>query len=214
MILINFKNYKRGKEAVDLARTIFLYANKAAVAVPVSDIKEIAASAGGMEVYAQHVDYHEPGKSTGYTLPESLHEYGAKGTLLNHSEHPLPFQVIKKTVKRCEERGLKVVLCAKNLTQVKRFKALNPTAIAFEDPKLIASGRSITQAKPATIAKFVKLLEDTSIIPMCGAGISSAADIAAAYQLGCKGVLIASAIADSHNPEKVLKEMTPYAHKD
>jgi len=39
MIIINFKNYKRGKEARELARTIYLYANQAIVAVSAPDIK-------------------------------------------------------------------------------------------------------------------------------------------------------------------------------
>jgi triosephosphate isomerase (TIM) len=214
MIVINFKNYKRGKAAMDLARTIYLYCNNAIVAVPSMDVKDLVQGLSNLTVYAQHADYHDTAKSTGFIVPESLEETGAKGTLLNHSEHPLPLAVIKKTVKRCNERNIKVILCAKNLTQVKSFKSLNPYAIAFEDPKLIASGKSITQAKSATIGKFVEILKDTQIIPMCGAGITSATDIEEAYFLGCKGVLMSSAIADSHNPEKILKEISPYAHSD
>lgn len=213
MIIINFKNYKRGKSALDLARTIFLYSNQAIVAVSALDIKDITQNTE-LPVFAQHTDCQEPGKSTGYIIPESLQENGAKGTLLNHSEHPLSFQIIKKTIKRCNERNLKVVLCAKNMTQVKRFKTLNPYAIAYEDPKLIASGKSVTSQNPAIIQKFVKILEDTEILPLCGAGISGGEDIKKAYELGCKGVLIASAIADTHDPEKILKEISAYSHKD
>ncbi len=212
MIIINFKNYKRGKDALELARTIFLYANQAVVAVSSPDIKEISGNTG-LKVYAQHVDYHEPGRSTGYVIPESIDENGAKGTLLNHSEHPLSVDVIKKTMKRCNERGLKVVICVKNITQAKKFKALNPYAMAFEDPKFIASGKSITSMEPDALSKFVKVLSDTNIIPICGAGISSGEDVKKAYEIGCKGVLIASAIADSHNPEKILKEISSFAHK-
>ena len=212
MIVINLKNYKRGKEALELARTIYLYANQAIVAVSAPDIKEIADTYNS-QVYAQHVDYHEPGKSTGFVVPETLTENGATGTLLNHSEHQLPFEVIKKTLKRCNERGLKVVLCVKNLTQAKKFKSLNPYAMAFEDPKLIASGKSITSFEPAALEKFAKLLSDTQILPLCGAGITSGADVKRAFELGCKGALIASAVADTHNPEKLLKEIGPFAHK-
>ncbi len=212
MIVINFKNYKRGKAASELARTIYLYCNQAIVAVSVMDVKDVAQN-NNLQVYAQHADYQDTAKSTGFVVPESLEESGAKGTLLNHSEHPLAFQAIKKTIKRCNERNLKVILCAKNLTQVKRFKTLNPYSIAFEDPKLIATGKSITQAKSATLGKFVKLLEDTTIIPLCGAGISGAQDIAEAYAIGCKGVLMSSAIVDTHNPEKILKDISPYSHK-
>lgn len=213
MIIINFKNYKRGKAALELARTIFLYSNQATLAVAAPDLKDIALNTE-LEVYAQHTDYHEPGKSTGYIIPETLQENGAKGTLLNHSEHPLPFAIIKKTVKRCNERNLKVIICAKNLTQVKRFKSLNPYAIAFEDPKLIASGKSVVSQSPAVIQKFVKILDDTNIIPLCGAGISGADDIKKAYSLGCKGILISSAVADTHNPEQILKEISAYSHRD
>ncbi len=212
MIIINFKNYKRGKDALELARTIFLYANQAIVAVSSPYIKEISGNTG-LKVYAQHVDYHEAGRSTGYVIPESIDENGAKGTLLNHSEHPLSIEVIKKTMKRCNERGLKVVICVKNITQAKKFKALNPYAMAFEDPKFIASGKSITSMEPDALSKFVKVLSDTNIIPICGAGISSGEDVKKAYEIGCKGVLIASAIADSHNPEKILKEISSFAHK-
>ena len=212
MIIVNFKNYKRGKAALELARTIYLYSNQCIVAVSALDIKEISQNTG-LKVFAQHTDPHEPGKSTGFIIPETLQENGAIGTLLNHSEHPLTLDSIKKTVKRCNERGLKVVICAKNLTQVKSFKSLNPYAIAFEDPKLIASGKSIVSSEPKTVSKFVKLLENTEILPICGAGISSGEDVKKAYELGCKGVLLASAIADTHEPERILKEISPFAHK-
>jgi thiazole synthase ThiGH ThiG subunit len=63
------------------------------------------------------------------------------------------------------------------------------------------------------VVKFVKSLENTGVIPLCGAGITGPADIKKAYELGCKGVIMASAVADVHNPEKILKEISPYAHK-
>jgi triosephosphate isomerase len=213
MIIINFKNYKRGKDALELARLIYLYCNQAIIAVPAPDIKELVQNAN-LHVYAQHVDYLEPGRSTGFIIPESVEETGAKGTLLNHSEHQLSVDVIKKTVKRCNERGLKVILCVKNVTQAKRYKSLNPYAIAFEDPKLIASGKSISNYEPAAVTKFVKVLEGSGIIALCGAGVSTASDIKKAYELGCKGVIMASAVADAHTPEKILKEISPYAHKN
>jgi triosephosphate isomerase len=212
MIIINFKNYKRGKDALELARGIYLYCNQAIIAGGAADIRELSNNTN-LNIFAQHVDAQEPGKSTGYIVPESVQENGAKGTLLNHSEHPLSVDVIKKTIKRCNERGLRVVLCVKNLTQAKKYKSLNPYAMAFEDPKLIASGKSITSSEPATISKFVKALEGTEIIPICGAGITGVTDIKKAYELGCKGVLIASAVADVQNPEKILKEISSYAHR-
>jgi triosephosphate isomerase len=43
---------------------------------------------------------------------------------------------------------------------------------------------------------------------LCGAGITSGEDVAAALILGCKGVLVASAVANSQSPEKFLKDVS------
>ena len=50
-----------------------------------------------MQIYAQHVDYHEQGRGTGYITPESLVASGISGSLLNHSEHKVDIKDIKKS---------------------------------------------------------------------------------------------------------------------
>jgi len=206
MIVINFKNYKFGKSALELARTIEIYCSKAIVSVPSLDIYEISKNTS-LPVFAQHVDYSEPGKSTGTIIPEILEAAGAKGSLLNHSEHPVSFNVIKKTIDRCHDIGLKIIVCVSSLAQVARIKKLQPFAMAFEDPQLIASGKSITYQKTHEVREFAELLRDSGITALCGAGISSSDDVKAALALGCDGVLVASAVADSQHPEKFLKEI-------
>ena len=207
MIIINIKNYKVGKEVLELVRTIDIYCNKAIVAVPPLEIKTVVKETS-VPVYAQHVDYQEKGKSTGYLVPEAILEAGATGSLLNHFEHRMIFAKLKKTVERCKEVGLKTIVCAANLTEVKKIIKLKPYALAFEDPKLIASGRSITEEKTNEIKEFVKLLENTEIISLCGAGITTGKDVAEAIILGCKGVLVSSVVASSQQPEKFLKEVS------
>ena len=207
MIIINIKNYKVGKEVLELVRTIDIYCNKAIVAVPPLEIKTVVKETS-VPVYAQHVDYQEKGKSTGYLVPEAILEAGATGSLLNHFEHRMIFAKLKKTVERCKEVGLKTIVCAANLTEVKKISKLKPYALAFEDPKLIASGRSITEEKANEIKEFVKLLENTEIISLCGAGITTGKDVAEAIILGCKGVLVSSIVASSQQPEKFLKEVS------
>lgn len=207
MLIINLKNYKIGKEVFDLVKKIEIYFNKAIVAAPIAELADIAKSVGpNMKVYAQHVDHYEVGRATGFVTPESVVHTGAAGSLLNHSEHRLSVTEIKKTVKRCNEVGLKVIICSSSLREVSQIKKLNPYAIAFEDKKLIATGKSITEHKQHDIKKFVESLKDTNIIPLCGAGISSGEDIAHALVLGCKGVLVSSVVANSQTPEKFLKE--------
>ena len=106
---------------------------------------------------------------------------------------------------RCKKINLKVIVCAANLIEVKKIKKLNPFAIAFEDPKLISTGKSITKYKTNELKKFVSLLKNTKIIPLCGAGINSKNDYLEALNLGCKGILVSSVIANSKNPEIFLK---------
>ena len=209
MLIINFKNYKVGKDVIDLLRKIEIYHNKAIVAVPFVEIKEIVKviSSQNMQVYAQHVDFHDLGRATGFVTPESLINSGVKGTLLNHSEHRLDMTIIKKTMKRCNEVGLKVVICSSSLRQISQLKKLNPFAIAFEDKKLISTGKSITEYRQHDLEKFVEILKDSEIIALCGAGISSGEDAAQALVLGCKGVLVSSIVANSQAPEKFLKEV-------
>lgn len=206
MIVVNFKNYVHRQRALELVRTIDIYCNKAIIVVPIVILMETAKNTT-LPVYAQHVDFYELGKGTGYDIPEFLKDAGAKGSLLNHSEHKLPFRAIKKTVERCREIGFKLIICASSIGEVEKIKRLLPYAIAFEDPNLIETGNSITSFKTHEVEKFSKILQGTDIIPLCGAGISSGDDVKKAYELGCKGVLVSSAIANNPHPEDFLKEV-------
>jgi len=205
LIVINFKNYKIGKEVLDLSRMIEIYSNNSIIALPSINIAEIRKETS-LQVWAQHVDYQERGRGTGYLIPEELIGIGAGGSLLNHCEHKLNLLDIKKTVKRCNEAGLKLIICASTIAEAARIKKLKPFAIAFEDNKLIATGKSITSYKVDELKKFVALMEDSGIKALCGAGISSGEDVKHALALGCNGVLVSSAVANSQNPEKFLKE--------
>lgn len=205
-IIINLKNYKTGKDVLKRANLIAKYFPHAIVAPPALDLQAIAQKTN-LRIIAQHVSYYTKGRATGFIVPELAKHVGAKGTLLNHSEHRIPFDQIKQTMKECRRINLKVILCAATLAEVKKFIKLKPYAIAFEDKKLVGSGKSITQYKARDVKTFSAMLSGKKIIPLCGAGISSAEDVLAAKELGCKGVLIASAIAQSKNPKKLLKEL-------
>ena len=208
MIIINFKNYKTGQDALKLARLIQKYDKKAIVAMPAQDIENISENTK-LKVFAQHIDAIESEKATGFLSAKTIKQDGAQGTILNHSEHQIPFNILKKTLKICKKHGLKTLVCTKSVKEVKKIVKLKPWAIAFEDPYLIGTGKSITKYQTKNILKFIKLFKRTKIIPVCGAGISTANDVKAAYKLGCKGVLIASAIAGKSykKAEKLLKEI-------
>jgi len=206
IILINFKNYKKGKEVLNLAKKIKRILGRAIVAVPTSEIKEISRKTS-LEVYAQHIDFHSGNKNTGYVLPELIKLDGAKGTLINHSEHKLSINEIKKCVLRCKNLGLRSIVFAGSKSEYRKIMSFRPNAIAYEDEKLISSGKSITKSEPDNIREFTNSLKRTKIIPLCGAGIHSAEDCIEAKNLGCKGVVISSAIANSKNPQVLLRKL-------
>ena len=207
MIIINFKNYKIGKDVLKLAKHIQRHLPKATVAVPASYIGYVTFRTK-LTVYAQHVDYQEKGRNTGFLIPEVIKSAGAKGTLLNHSEHKISMKDINKTIKRCNKLRLSVIACASNLREAVQLKKLKPYAIAFEDPELVGTGISITRYKTNYLKKFVSLLKGTKIIPLCGAGIDSKEDYKEALKLGCKGVLVSTIIMKSKNSEKFLKSFS------
>lgn len=207
MIIINFKNYKTGKRALNLARTVERHLPSAIVCVSALDVKEISRKTK-LKVFAQHISCFHKGRATGFIIPEFVKRDGGKGSLLNHSEHPISYEAIVRTMREAKRVGLRIVLCTSSLKQAERLKKLKPWAMAYEDKQLIGSGRSITKYKLRDVAKFVKLLNRSRIIPLCGAGVSSSDDVVASRELGCKGVLIASAVAKAKEPEKLLKEIS------
>ncbi|MBI2452120.1 triose-phosphate isomerase [Candidatus Pacearchaeota archaeon] len=208
MIIINFKNYVHGEKALRLAKKIEKYLPRAIVAVSAVDIGYLKYHTK-LTIYAQHVDStRSPTRSTGFITPEAINACGAKGSLLNHSEHQLILDVIRQALSDLNELNLKAVVCAPTLKVAKELIKLKPYAIAFENLNLIATNKSITQYRANDVKKFAEILSKTKILHVCGAGIHSKEDAIEAKKLGCKGVLIASAIANSKNPEKLLKELS------
>jgi len=208
MIVINFKNYKFAEDALALAKLIERYLPEAIVAVPVSEIKLISENTK-LRVFAQHVDYFQKRATTGFTIVEDVLMNGGSGTILNHSEHQLTKETIERTMERCDEVGLDTLLCVESVKRAKEYLELKPDFMAFEDHELIGSGKSITEFRSKEVKKFSELLKRKHSMPLCGAGISTAADVRAATEFGCKGVLIASALAKVNlkSAEKLLSEI-------
>jgi len=202
MIIINFKNYKTGKDVLKLAKICKAVSKNIMIALSATDIYLV--SRFYKQVLAQHVDFNEKRAFTGAILPESVKENGAVGTLLNHAEKRLSFNVLKKTILRCKEVKLRTIVCAASIKQAKKISKLKPDYIAFEDPTLIGTGKSISKVKASKVKRFAKIIGKTGVVPLCGAGVSTGADMKAALELGTKGILISSAIVKSKNPKKSL----------
>ncbi|MCC6013287.1 MAG: triose-phosphate isomerase [Candidatus Verstraetearchaeota archaeon] len=213
LIIINYKTYletlgKKGLQIAKIAEKISLeYGVCIVVAPQFVDIRKISEEVS-IPVFAQHVDSYPPGAYTGHITPESIKEAGACGTLINHSEKRLRIDIIEEIVSRCNNLNLKTCICANNTLIAKALSLLKPEMIAVEPPELIGSGISVSKAKPEIIINSVNSIKSISpsVHVLCGAGITEGIDVKKAIEFGSEGVLVASAIAKSKDPEKILKE--------
>ncbi|HTZ41714.1 MAG TPA: triose-phosphate isomerase [Candidatus Omnitrophota bacterium] len=204
IIIVNFKTYKQGEKAVQLAKKIEKFNKNIIVGVQVSDIKEISQKTK-LKIYAQHVDYFEKGRHTGYIIPESVKADGADGTFLNHSEHKLNFNILKKTIARCKKIGLKTAVFAGSLEEAKKIKKLHPDILIVEPPELVGGKISVSSAKPELIKRITKELKTRFLV---GAGIHTGKDVQTAMKLGASGIAVSSSVMTARNPIAVLKKLT------
>ncbi len=207
LIIVNFKNHLVGKEVLNLSKIIQKKYPEAIVCVPALNISDVSKNTR-LKVFAQHINDKDSGSTTGFVTAQAVKASGANGTLLNHSEHKVAYSVLHNLIKRCNENNLKSIVCAENLRDVKWIlkQHQRPYAIAYEDQKLIGTLKSVTTYNPKNIKKFIKILKNhPTIIPLCGAGIASWKDVKEAVNIGCKGVLVATAITKSKNPEKFFR---------
>ncbi len=205
IIVINLKTYQQGEKSVKIAKEIERVDKNVILGVQASDIYEIAKKTK-LKVYAQHVDPFEPGRNTGYILPEAVKKDKAVGTFLNHSEHKLTLDVIKKTIARCKKIKLKTMVFVKDIKQAKEVEKLNPDFLIYEPPELVAGNISVSTAKPEIIKNLAKKLKKTTKF-LVGAGIKTKEDITTSMKLGASGIAVSSAITQAKEPGKKLKDL-------
>ncbi|MBW2986395.1 triose-phosphate isomerase [Candidatus Woesearchaeota archaeon] len=195
MILINFKEYKQGigKNAVKLAKICEKVSKQTKtriiITVRAQDLINVS-EAVKIPVYLQLIKDTIPAKT--------------KGTLLNHSDHPIHNKIIQRRIKLAKKAGIKTVVCCANTKRAKALDKFKPDYIAVEPNTLIGGKISVSQAKPELISKTVKAVKTKVLV---GAGIRTSRDVRRAIELGAKGVLAASAIVKAKNPEKALRAL-------
>jgi triosephosphate isomerase (TIM) len=210
VIAVNFKTYSEaaGERAINLAKwcaEVALETGVRIVAIPqLGDLNECVRT--GAECWVQHVDFQEAGKHTGFVTIEDVKMEGAKGTLLNHSEHRLVKDDLVKTMERIRTVGqFEVCICAENPEEVEEMAKLNPNFVAYEPPELIGSrDKSVATEKPESIKKAV---ESSHCALLIGAGVHSVQDVEVGLQLGAKGILLATDIVLSEDPKAELRKL-------
>ena len=211
LILTNFKTYQlaTGKSALKLTKKHELVAKATgqniAVAVQAFDLANIAKNVD-IPVFAQNIDIAEYGSFTGWNMAEAAKEAGAYGTILNHSEHRVSFEILGKAIQRAKEVGLKTVVCAETAQEAAEImQKFNPDLVAVEPPELIGGDISVSTSNPGIIRDSVELIGAGKVL--VGAGIKNGEDVKIAVELGSVGVLLASGITKAENPEAVLQDL-------
>ncbi len=206
-IFVNCKQYDSvmGSKGISFARAVGR--NKSVVLIPsVSTLSSVVSVLPG-RICAPHADPVGVGAFTGFVSPVELKKLGVSYVLLNHSEHRLPYLVLKETVALCLKQKLKVIICAQTMGEIIRFVSLNPYAVAFEPHELIGKNVSVVEKYPHMIHCIAAVSRRTGVKMLVGAGIHSSADVARARKLGVDGVLLSHIVVGAKNPARVVREL-------
>ena len=212
MFVINCKNYEEiaGDKIIKFVKIAEKISKKFRVKIAIAPPQHLIGlvTNSSIPILAQHVDDSKVGSTTGFIIPELLKKSKVRGSLINHSEHRISSDEIKKLVLKLKELKMISIVCVKDVTEARKYAKLNPEYIAIEPPELIGSGKAVSKEKPELITKAtiaVKSAKNKTKL-LCGAGIVSGEDVAKAIELGSKGILVASGIVKSKDWNKIMAE--------
>ena len=214
LIVLNFKTYSESMG--DKAELMAKYCQEVSIESGVDiiscpqtpDIFRIT-SAVKIPVFAQHIDGAGSGGFTGHINADCIRFAGAVGTLINHSERRLLLSEIDSAIQAARKAGLKTIVCTNNIAVTSAASALFPDFVAVEPPELIGSGIPVSKANPEIVSGSVSAVKkiNPKVKVLCGAGISTGDDVAAAIELGTQGVLLASGVIKAKDPKAALFDL-------
>jgi len=214
LFILNLKAYPGhiGEGAVRVARLLESVGRElgvaTAIAPPMPDLARVAHSVA-MPVLAQHADPGDPGARTGFVPVAAVEAAGARGSLVNHSEHPIEYAEVEDVVRRLAGVGLVAVVCAADVEPAARLARTRPSNLAVEPPELIGGDRAVSTARPQVVSGTVERVRSVSPSThvLCGAGVHDRRDFARALELGAEGVLVASAVTRAPDAERAIREL-------
>jgi triosephosphate isomerase len=212
MLIINFKTYHEstGENALKLAKIIDEAAENAPtevlIAVQALDLEKVAKSVKNVKVLAQHIDGVGYGARTGHIIPQEVKSRGAIGTLLNHSECPIPEDLLGETIDIAQAHFPDyTIVCTPSYESTVHIETnYDPRKIAFEPSELIGGDISVATAQPEIIEKVVGISPERQIL--VGAGVKTVDDIKISLELGAIGILVASGVVKNEDPAAVVRD--------
>ncbi len=225
MLIINFKNYKLHFRLYEICEKLTLlkqkYPNANFIVAPNmlsirAYIETLHKHGADIEIISQHCDFVSSPKSTGFISAEILKNLDCFGTILNHSEHQVEIDTLRKTILQCNELNLNSVVCFSSIGEIVKYKTLQPTFIAYEPPSLIGNSnqigaKSVLEAEEDNLNYLKSKFDESKIL--LGAGVKSEADFEKCYKLGFGGVLLSSVICENNDFFGKLEEMISYEAK-
>ena len=139
-------------------------------------------------------------------IVEKIRAAGAEGVMLNHAEKPLSFEVLKETVRRAREVGLKTIVCADSSAEAAKIAQLAPDIIVAEPTELIGSGVTVG---PEYVQAAVSAVRDVNpdIKVLVGAGISGGQDVYSMMIYGSDATGTSSAVCKAADRRAMVDEM-------
>lgn len=216
-IIVNFKAYSEVEKdgALNLAKACQEVSEESGIKIsvcpPTVELGVVAREVD-IPVFSQNVDPYAPGSATGWVTPSMVKGCGAIGTLINHSEHKVPKNIIGECVELSKSLDLITVVCADNVKAAVTVSEFRPDFVAVEPPELIGGNISVTTANPRIIEDTVEAVKKISgsIHVLCGAGVKTGDDVKAAIELGTSGVLLASGVVKAKDPKAVLLDLVKH----
>lgn len=212
--LINFKIYDgtAGDDGLALVKTVEEVAEETgasfAVAPQTPDLARVAEGTA-LPVFAQSVDASCEGRGNGAVALPTLADAGVGGVLINHPESRDGFDDVAEKVSACGNYGLESVVCVDTVEKACAALAFDPDCLLFENPDDIGTGRSVVDARPELVERFVAAVEDANprTRVLVGGGISDATDVEGALELGADAAGAASAFVESDDRRAWLSEI-------
>lgn len=216
IFIFNFKTYQesRGLNSMVLAEIAYNASknsqHKIIICPQLTDIQKIIdkfPSTENFEVWAQHIDYMNGDKNTGFITLNTLKSIGVKGSLLNHAEHKVLELDISSYLDIC--KSFQICFCIPDtffLSLIRqKFPTFAPTYIAYEPPSLIGGNISVSQTHPDEILNIVEQFTTYNIL--VGAGIKNSKDVHIASKFGAKGIILSSGFVLSLDKIKFIQDL-------
>lgn len=208
--VINPKSYLVGDELLNLAKHADALAIKYDFDVLFTaqhvDLRLVSENTTKLIVIAQHMDGIRPGRGMGRILPEGCVSAGAKGSFLNHAEHPMTIHELAVVMQRMDELDLLSIVCADSVEEAKAIAKLSPDVMVCEPTSLIGTGNASDENYMKSTNEAVKSVSPSTLV-LQAAGISTGQNVYDAILVGADGTGGTSGIVAAADPFKTCDEM-------